>query len=104
VAKKNLNNPSKPAVKVRSTKGPAEFGGRVSKLTDNKTGKVRVASGKTNVGSTSTSNLWGATKSSVMRDTKKAVKEGLPPSSYSEPTKKGSQLAANKSARAKKGK
>jgi hypothetical protein len=119
-AKKNLNNPNKPATKVRSTKGPSGLGGSKYSLVDDKKGTVTVSKpenvGKSNVGgnksmSTSVSEKLNSTKSTALRDTKKAIKnktkdgdgKGTFPSPYyAKDTKKGFKLALNKTVRAKK--
>ena len=101
-AKKNLNNPKNAGLKVRSTKGPAKYGSGVSRLEDNKKGTVWMDNGKGNSQVGSYSKALGSTKSTAMKDTKKVVKSGAGAAGYDRPTKKGTQLAASKSTRAKK--
>ena len=94
-AKKNLNKPNKPAMKERSTKAPARKGSEVSKLTRKSSNGFTYAS---NGKDRPVASFDGQSKS-----TKKVVQTEGVSKMFSTPTKKGTQLAANKSARAKKG-
>jgi hypothetical protein len=109
-AKKNLNNPNKPTTKVRSTKGPAIYGGKSTKLVDDKKGNVTLSNGKKGSGTSSYSKALGSTKSTALRDTKKLIKKGNTANAdYANRTKKGTKLETSKFIReenrsAKKGK
>ena len=98
-AKKNLNNPNKPTTKVRSTKGPASQGSGVSKLEDDKKGKVWTSDGRKSAEKGSYSKALGSTKSTAMRDTKKVVKKGETVAGLDKMTKKGVALGISKNKR-----
>jgi hypothetical protein len=103
--KKNLNNPNKPARTVTSAKEPAKAGGKSVKVIK-KPGysRAQLQDKKAKNQTTFAYNDKGFTGS---KETKKDIRTGKQDysASYTKSTKKGTQLAANKSARAnKKGK
>jgi hypothetical protein len=95
-AKKNLNNPNKPDVKVRSTKGPAASGGKSTKLQQTKGGAVSIV--KPGQKPTNVKPVTPSKGKSDLQIAKRMIKsgEGTPSSGAQKSTKKGTQLEDNK--------
>jgi hypothetical protein len=94
--KKNLNNPNKPATKVRSTKGPAATGGKSTKLQQTKGGAVSIV--KPGQKPTNAKPVTPSKGKSDLQVAKRMIKsgEGTPSSGAQKSTKKGAQLEDNK--------